>query len=172
MSGFSAAPTAGQGWTPYDDSTGVIYDNAVDGNVLSFESPNFVAGFDYRIFSDQLMFSSTNGNAHISLWKNGAWEQAASNICGPNTATAAYLGIGCMVLFNPASAHPNKRWELNIQWATVPIYNVKPITLHGEEPDPANTAVLEKFKIETNSGSRLWSSGRALMFKRPEVYNV
>jgi hypothetical protein len=52
-------------WHPYnmvyfgDGNDGLIYDNSVDGNVLSVETPVFEAGYEYAVYFDDILCAQT-----------------------------------------------------------------------------------------------------------------
>lgn len=58
--GADNAPVVAAGWHPYDLASvgdpddGLIYDYAVDGGVTIIETPDFEAGYDYRISFEDL----------------------------------------------------------------------------------------------------------------------
>jgi hypothetical protein len=60
----SGAPVVFSGWHPYDKVTigdgkdGVIYDFSVSGASTNFETPNFVDGYEYRLFGTLDGFTS------------------------------------------------------------------------------------------------------------------
>jgi hypothetical protein len=68
----NGAPVIFAGWHPYNKTTvggaetGIIYDNAVNGNVAEIVTPDFEDGFEYRFIGN--MVSHNNGaNASLTL---------------------------------------------------------------------------------------------------------
>lgn len=63
--GSTGAPITAAGWHPYDmvavgdGNDGLIYDNAVDGNVLSIETPNFADGYEYMLLIERISHNTT-----------------------------------------------------------------------------------------------------------------
>jgi hypothetical protein len=60
----SGAPVVFAGWHPYDKVTigdgndGLIYDSAVNGTVADIVTPDFVDGFEYRLYCDGIRHNS------------------------------------------------------------------------------------------------------------------
>jgi hypothetical protein len=93
--GDVGAPLSAAAWHPYDGSTvgggndGLIYDNAVDGNVGTVETPFFEDGYEYRLLCLEVVASST-GNWTVDLYAlaTGAWIGATTTSVSLNALTA------------------------------------------------------------------------------------
>lgn len=76
----SGAPINVSGWHPYDKVTvgdgkdGVIYDFAVSGALTDVETPNFVDGYEYRLFG-----VISGGLSSIELYREVAADWIASS---------------------------------------------------------------------------------------------
>ena len=92
----SGAPFIQHMWHPYDadfsgDGDGVIYDHSVDGDVFSFESPTFEAGFDYFVRCEKLEISPDVRFVTLEVLREttATW-QFVSNLNGASASRENY----------------------------------------------------------------------------------
>lgn len=104
--GASSAPYTAAEWHPYngvshgDGATGAIYDFAVHGAVASFETPNFVDGFEYRILINGLSHNAASGNLTFEVFRETSGSYAASHTM-LSMAGAIYFAHGHIEILRP-----------------------------------------------------------------------
>lgn len=120
----SGAPVVFAGWHPYDKvsvgdgKTGVIYDFAVNGAVLTVTTPDFVDGYEYRIFgnfddSSLQLFRETNADwvSTGSGLQTGVWfdlEILVPRISKPyHLVLGGYARGGTAAAVNVTATFPN-----------------------------------------------------------------
>lgn len=100
--GASGSPLNIAGWQPYDylsGGTGIIYSNAVSGNVASFESPAFADDYDYMfIFETVSLTSASPAALAVAMYRetSAAYSSAGNFFTGPTSAvntTSGYANI-------------------------------------------------------------------------------
>jgi hypothetical protein len=85
-------------WHPYDmvdwddGADGVIYDNAVDGNLSTVVSPDFVDGYEYRFLGIDLI-QNINGTEVLELYGETADAYDADNVDLLMTTTRNQLEV-------------------------------------------------------------------------------
>ena len=101
----TGAPYVQAAWHPYDGETigdgndGLIYDQAVDGNVGVVETPHFEDGYEYRLICLGVSGSSTGAWAvDLYLETDTTWAQAASD--STNITSGVDMG-GVINIYEP-----------------------------------------------------------------------
>lgn len=85
--GAFSAPLSAAAWHPYNGTTvgggndGLIYDNAVDGNVGTVETPYFEDGYEYRLLCLEVSASAT-GAWRVDLYpvSDASWSAATASV--------------------------------------------------------------------------------------------
>lgn len=93
----SGSPVIVNGWHPVDKVTvgdgkaGLIYDAAVNGTVSSIITPDFVDGYEYRLFASGLGPTATSAGFVCDVWGDGA--AAYVDVLGGDGAAATNASL-------------------------------------------------------------------------------
>lgn len=96
--GGDGSPYNHAAWHPYngarvgDGVTGVIYDHAVDGNITSLETPDWVDGYEYMVFFNEVKSDALTGDFRIEIYNATSAAYGAAITVETAVATSSNLG--------------------------------------------------------------------------------
>ena len=159
--GVVDAPVVAAAWHPFDaaisgdGADGLIYDNAVDGNVASIETGTLDAGWDYKFIIDELSHNSgSNRGIRVGAYKSVDASYARTFITlAVNSSTSLNLEASVLLAANP----------LGTKYLTV--------VSAGIDAENQNTGIDTNNQETTNlqldlDGSGNFDAGRVFLFRR------
>jgi hypothetical protein len=162
----TGAPVVVAGWHPVDktnvgdSAAGLIYDNAVDGNVAEVVTPDFEDGYEYRLIGTQLTHTNTGNTRTLSI--QAFRQTAASYVTAYTTAT----GVNTFAFIHIDAEFVLPRLARQTHLIRVMAANGSTLDANANGAFPTSTEKILRAKLLFSSGNV--ASGKIWMFRRRE----
>jgi len=169
----SGAPVVFAGWHPYDKVSvgdgkdGLIYDFAVNGVVASVITPDFVDGYEYRVFAVRISPASNSVTLLLDLYKetSGSYSRSFTSVSTANGEVWSFDWEILMPRISASSHFGRLVTQLNGIAVDEPTSNY---TLGTVVTSSYNATVQKALRARISFNSGNIDAGKIWMFRRRE----